>query len=89
MTPASQSTTPVLAQQPERSVPALETERLVLRAPHRGTSKPWCVSSATAASRKIPRAFRIPMASTTLNDFLAAINRQDGEATSPSPMAAT
>ncbi len=81
MTPASQSTTPVLAQQPERSVPALETERLVLRAPHRGDVKAMVrlVGDRRVAENttRIPHPYGVDDA----ERFLAAINRQHGEAT--------
>jgi RimJ/RimL family protein N-acetyltransferase len=82
MTLASQSTTPVLTQQPEqRSVPVLETERLVLRAPLRGDVKAIVrlVNDRRVAENTahIPHPYGVDDA----ERFLAGINRQDGEAT--------
>jgi RimJ/RimL family protein N-acetyltransferase len=82
MTLISQSTTPALAQQPgQRSVPVLETERLVLRAPHRGDVKAIMrlVNDRRVAENtaRIPHPYGVDDA----EGFLAGINRQDGEAT--------
>ena len=82
MTLISQSTTPALAQQPgQRSVPVLETERLVLRAPHRGDVKAIVrlVNDRRVAENtaRIPHPYGVDDA----EGFLAGINRQDGEAT--------
>ena len=82
MTLASQSAKPVLAQQPEqRSVPVLETERLVLRAPRRGDVKAIVrlVNDRRVAENtaRIPHPYGVDDA----ERFIAAVNRQDGEAT--------
>jgi hypothetical protein len=82
MTLASQSTSPVLTQQPgQRSVPVLETERLVLRPPHRGDVKAIVrlVNDRRVAENtaRIPHPYGVDDA----ERFLAGINRQDGEAT--------
>jgi len=82
MTLASQSTTPVLAQQTEqRSLPVLETERLVLRAPGRGDIKAIVrlVNDRRVAENtaRIPHPYGVDDA----EHFIAAVNRQDGDAT--------
>ena len=82
MTLASQTENSVLAQQPEqRGLPVLETERLVLRAPRRGDVKAIVrllidrrVAENTA---RIPYPYEVDDA----ERFIAAVNRQDGEAT--------
>ncbi|HUI13592.1 MAG TPA: GNAT family N-acetyltransferase [Xanthobacteraceae bacterium] len=82
MTLASQTAKPFLAEKPEaRGVPALETERLMLRAPRRGDVKAIVrlvndrhVAENTA---RIPYPYGVDDA----ERFIAAINRQDGEAT--------
>jgi RimJ/RimL family protein N-acetyltransferase len=82
MTLASQSTPPVLAQQPEqRSVPVLATERLVLRAPHDGDVKAIvCLVNDRRVAENTAR-IPYPYGADDAERFLAAINRQDGEAT--------
>jgi RimJ/RimL family protein N-acetyltransferase len=82
MTLESQSTTPILTQQPEqRGVPVLETERLVLRAPRRGDVKAIVrlVNDRRVAENtaRIPHPYGVDDG----EHFLAAINRQYGEAT--------
>ncbi len=82
MTLASQPAKPVLAQQPEeRGVPMLETERLVLRAPGRGDIKAIVrlVNDRRVAENtaRIPHPYGVDDA----ERFIAAVNRQDGEAT--------
>lgn len=74
--------TQTLAQRtPKRSVPVLETERLMLRAPHRGDVK---VISRLAGDRRVaentarlPHPYRAEDA----ESLVAAVNREDGEAT--------
>jgi RimJ/RimL family protein N-acetyltransferase len=82
MTLASQSTPPVLAQQPEqRNVPVLATERLVLRAPHDGDVKAiMCLVNDGRVAENTAR-IPYPYGADDVERFLAAINRQDGEAT--------
>jgi RimJ/RimL family protein N-acetyltransferase len=82
MTLASQIAKPVLAQQSEEhSVPVLETERLVLRAPQRCDVKAIVrlVNDRRVAENtaRIPHPYGISDA----ERFIAAVNRQDGEAT--------
>jgi RimJ/RimL family protein N-acetyltransferase len=82
MTLASQTAKPVLARQPEdRGVPVLETERLVLRSPRRSDVKAIVrlVSDRRVAENtaRIPHPYGIEDA----ERFIAAVNRQDGEAT--------
>ncbi len=82
MTLASQTAKPVLAQQPEqRGLPVLETERLVLRTPRRGDIKAIVrlVNDRRVAENtaRIPYPYGVDDA----ERFIAAINRQDGEAT--------
>ena len=65
----------------ERGVPVLETERLVLRAPRRGDVKAIVrlVNDRRIAENtaRIPHPYGIDDA----ERFIAAVNRQDGEAT--------
>ena len=61
-------------------VPVLATERLVLRAPRRRTSKRLRRSPTIAASPRIPRAFRIPTRIEDAEQFIAAVNKREGEA---------
>jgi RimJ/RimL family protein N-acetyltransferase len=82
MTLAAQVTDPVLAQQlEERSLPMLETERLLLRAPRRGDIKAIArlVNDRRVAENtaRIPHPYSVDDA----ERFIAAINRQRGEAT--------
>jgi RimJ/RimL family protein N-acetyltransferase len=79
MTLASQTAKPVPAQQ--RGLPALETERLVLRAPRRGDIK--AIVRLVNDRRVAENTARIPYpyGADHAEDFIAAINRQDGEAT--------
>ncbi len=82
MTLATQIAKPVLAQQSEEhGVPVLETERLVLRAPRRGDLKAIVrlVNDRRVAENtaRIPHPYGIDDA----ERFIAAVNRQDGEAT--------
>lgn len=82
MTLASQTAKPVLAQQPEeRGVSVLETERLVLRAPQHGDIKviTHLVNDRRVAENtaRIPHPYGVDDA----ERFIAAVNRQDGEAT--------
>ena len=82
MTLATQTAKPVLAQQSEEhGVPVLETERLVLRAPRRGDVKAIVrlVNDRRVAENtaRIPHPYGIDDA----ERFIAAVNRQDGEAT--------
>ncbi len=82
MTLASQTAKPVLAQQPEeRGVSVLETERLVLRAPQHGDIKviTRLVNDRRVAENtaRIPHPYGVDDA----GRFIAAVNRQDGEAT--------
>lgn len=82
MTLASQTAKPVLAQQPEeRGVSVLETERLVLRAPQHGDIKviTRLVNDRRVAENtaRIPHPYGVDDA----ERFIAAVNRQDGEAT--------
>jgi RimJ/RimL family protein N-acetyltransferase len=82
MTLASQTAKPVLAQQPEqRDLPVLETERLVLRAPRRGDIK--AIVRLVNDRRVAENTARIPYpyGADHAAGFIAAINRQDGEAT--------
>ena len=79
---SKQEPTQVLAQRTnERGIPVLETARLRLRAPHRGDVKAIvrlagdrCVAENTA---RIPH----PYTASDAEEFIAAVNRQDGEAT--------
>jgi RimJ/RimL family protein N-acetyltransferase len=82
MTLATQAEEQALAQQPgERSIPVLETERLTLRAPRRGDVKAIVrlVSDRRVAENtaRIPHPYGIDDA----ESFIAAVNRQVGEAT--------
>jgi len=82
MTLATQSAKQVLAQRlEERSVPVLDTERLVLRAPRRGDVKAIVrlVNDRRVAENtaRIPHPYGVDDA----ERFIAAVNRQDGEAT--------
>jgi len=79
--------TQVLAQRPqeqrpqERSIPVLQTERLMLRAPRRGdvTAIAHLANDRRVAENtaRIPHPYRAEDA----EHFVAAVNRQDGEAT--------
>jgi RimJ/RimL family protein N-acetyltransferase len=75
-------TTQVLAQRPkERSLPVLQTERLTLRAPHRGDGK---AIARLAGDRRIAENFAQiphPYRAEDAEYFIATVNRQDGEAT--------
>ena len=82
MTLASQTAKPVLAQQPdERGVPLLETERLALRAPRGGDIKAIVrlVNDRRVAENtaRIPHPYGVD----DVERFIAAANRQGGEAT--------
>ena len=82
MTLATQPTKEVLARRPEQpGVPVLETERLMLRAPRRGDGKAVVrlVNDRRIAENtvRIPHPYRLGDAET----FIAAANRQLGEAT--------
>jgi RimJ/RimL family protein N-acetyltransferase len=82
MTLTTQIAKPVLAQQSEaHSVPVLETERLVLRAPRHGDVKAIVrlVNDRRVAENtaRIPHPYGIDDA----ERFIAGVNRQDGEAT--------
>lgn len=79
---ATQAAKPVFAQRFEVcSVPVIETERLVLRAPHRGDIKAIVrlVNDRRVAENtaRIPHPYGVEDA----ERFIAAANRQDGEAT--------
>jgi len=82
MTLATQPAKQVLAQRPEqRGVPVLETERLMLRAPRRGDGKAIVrlVNDRRVAENtaRIPHPYHLDDA----EHFIAAANRQGGEAT--------
>jgi RimJ/RimL family protein N-acetyltransferase len=65
----------------ERSVPVLETERLILRAPRRGDVK--AIASLLDDRRIAANTARIPhpYSASDAEQFVASANRQDGEAT--------
>ncbi len=72
----------------QRSPPVLETERLVLRAPRRGDVK--AIVRLVNDRRIAENTARIPhpYGSMTPRRFIAAVNRQDGEAAFAIPVAA-
>jgi RimJ/RimL family protein N-acetyltransferase len=65
----------------ERSIPVLETERLILRAPRRGDVKAMASllddRRIAANTARIPHPYRVDDA----EQFVASANRRDGEAT--------
>jgi RimJ/RimL family protein N-acetyltransferase len=65
----------------ERSIPVLETERLILRAPRRGDVK--AIASLLDDRRIAANTARIPhpYSASDAEQFVASANRQDGEAT--------
>jgi hypothetical protein len=65
----------------ERSIPVLETERLILRAPRRGDVK--AIASLLDDRRIAANTARIPhpYSASDAEQFIASANRQDGEAT--------
>src|SRR6476619_4310176 len=65
----------------ERSIPVLETERLILRAPRRGAVK--AIASLLDDRRIAANTARIPhpYSVSDAEEFVASANRQDGEAT--------
>jgi len=82
MTLATQAAKPILAQRPEEhSVPVLETERLMLRTPQSGDINAIVrlVNDRRVAENtaRIPHPYGVDDA----ERFIAAVNRQDGEAT--------
>jgi RimJ/RimL family protein N-acetyltransferase len=82
MTLASQDTKQVLAQRPnERGIPNLETTRLKLRAPRRDDVK--AIVRLANDRRVAENTARVPHPYTAddAEQFVAAVNRQSGEAT--------
>jgi RimJ/RimL family protein N-acetyltransferase len=82
MTLATQAANQVFAQHlEERGVPVVETERLILRAPHRGDIK--AIVRLVNDRRVAENTARIPhpYGGEDAERFVAAANRQDGEAT--------
>jgi RimJ/RimL family protein N-acetyltransferase len=74
--------TQVVAQSPDqRHLPILETERLRLRAPHRGDVK--AIARFAGDRRVAENTARIPhpYGADDAEQFIASVNRQDGEAT--------
>jgi RimJ/RimL family protein N-acetyltransferase len=82
MTPTTQAAKQVFAQRSDEcSVPVIETERLMLRAPHRGDIK--TIVRLVNDRRVAENTARIPhpYGGEDAERFIAAANRRDGEAT--------
>jgi RimJ/RimL family protein N-acetyltransferase len=84
MTLTTESTLPAegLARRPrERGVPVLDTERLRLRAPRRGDIKALVHLAGDRGVAENTARIPHPYMASDAEEFIAAINRQDGEAT--------